>query len=129
VQCDRPLQRDISMAIKITVEGDDKDELVAQLQAALEMLGGEAGEEAEEEEAEEEEETEEEETEEEESEEEDPSDALRAEIKKKVLLLTKKPGGAEKVRKAFAIAQAKKLDQIKDNMLAKVDKALGIVKK
>ncbi len=106
------------MAIKITIEGDDKDELVAQLTTVLEMLGEEAGEEeeVEEEEAEEEEEA-------------DPADALREKIKKKVLALTKKPGGAEKVRKAFAIAKAKKLDQIKDSMLAKVDKALGIVKK
>ena len=117
------------MAIKITIEGDDKDELLTAAQALVEMLGGEEAGEEEEAEEEVEEEEAEEEVEEEEAEEEDPADALREKIKKKVLALTKKPGGAEKVRKAFAIAKAKKLDQIKDSLLAKVDKALGIVKK
>lgn len=120
MQCAEPFAKGTTMAIKITIEGDDKDELLAAAQALVEMLGGEAEEEVLEDEPEEESDPEEDP----EPEEEDESDKTRAMIKKYVLALTKKPGGVEKIRKSFALGKAKKLDQMDDKYLPKVLAAL-----
>lgn len=113
------------MAIKITIEGDDKEELLTAAQALVELLGGEDEDDAP---ADDDDDAPADDddapVEDEEPEEDDEAAKLRARIKKLVTGMIKKPGGVDKIRKAFALGKGKKLDQIKDQYLTKVLAAL-----
>ena len=114
---------------KLTIEGDDKDELVTALNEAAVMLGGDAAEAPAEEEAAEEEAGEEEGDDDlvgGEDEDGDDMEALREKVKAGVIALSKKAGGSDKVLAAFAKVKAKKLAEVKDDKLATVAKLLKI---
>ena len=110
------------MAIKIVIEGDDKDELIAAATAVLEMLGSEAP--AEEEVVEEEAEAEA--GDDLVGEEVDESEAIRDKIKSTVLKLAKAKGGPEKVKAAFKKVKANRLADVEDKHLKTVAKLLGV---
>ena len=109
---------------KLTIEGDDKDELVTALNEAAVMLGGDAAEAPAEEEAAEEEAGED--LVGGEDEDCDDMEALREKVKAGVIALSKKAGGSDKVLAAFAKVKAKKLAEVKDDKLATVAKLLKI---
>lgn len=115
------------MATKtITISGDDKDELIAEAQAVLEMLGAEAPEaEAEEASGDDDEDlTGDGDTEEEVSEE----DALREKVKEHISKLAKKTGGADKIRAALKASKSSdgKLSGVTDKNMKVLAKALGV---
>lgn len=108
--------------MQITVEGDDKDELVANMQAALEMLGAEAaeggsdddlmggGDEG--------------------GDEEEGVDyeALREKLKGVVTKLAKTAEGTETAKKALKAIKRAKLGEVEDEELEKFEAALKKLK-
>jgi hypothetical protein len=115
--------------MRITVEGDDKDALIEQLKAALEMLEGEGGGSAEggDESGEEAGDEGGDELGDLGGEDDDENEKLRAEIKKLVVAISKKvPKGPDYIRTIFKKLKVTKLPEIKDANLKAV---IGALKK
>lgn len=103
---------------RIAVEGDTQEELVEALGEALTMLGAEAA-------------PAEETTEETGGDAddllgggEDDNEALRETIKDKVVKISKKPEGADKIRAVFKKVKANRLQDVPDDKLTAVDGAM-----
>lgn len=108
---------------RISVEGDDQDELKSALEEALTMLGGEAAA------GEEETETEEDLTGDDEAEVENESEAQKEECKALILKMTKVKGGPDEIRAALKAVKAAKLVEVDDEKLGALLSKLKVAAK
>ena len=111
------------MAIKITVEGDDKDELIAALDAAKEMLGAEAEESSDDDDNSGDDDDD---NSGDDDNDDDDNEEILGKIRKQIAKLVKTDEGPGKVKAALAKFKAKKLDQVDGSKLPALAKALGV---
>jgi hypothetical protein len=112
------------MAFKLIIEGDDKDELIAALDAAKEMLGAEAEESGDDDDSSGDDDDSS--GDDDDSSDDDDNEEILGKIRKQIAKLVKTDEGPGKVKAALAKFKAKKLDQVDGAKLPALAKMLGV---